>query len=177
MKQAIAGVAPPDLEEVTIMTVWPTIAVTGLGRWLGRWYESRAGLGKFFTVGKLALLLSIPAALGLFFFLLAPGFNRRYRLTNRRLIVERGTRPLLEKGPRPIVEAFVLLDDFDSIDIVVLPGQEWYKAGEMIFRKGPVETFRISGVSRPEPFRHTCLEAQRSFTSVKHEVARQLAMA
>ena len=68
MKQAIAGVAPPDLEEVTIMTVWPTIAVTGLGRWLGRWYESRAGFGKFLTVGKLALLVSIPVALGLFFF-------------------------------------------------------------------------------------------------------------
>ena len=69
-----------------------------------------------------------------------------------------------------------MLDDFDSIDIVVLPGQPWYKAGEMIFRKGPIETFRISGVSRPESFRRTCLESQRAFTSVKQEVAKQLAM-
>jgi hypothetical protein len=176
MKQAIAGVAPPDLKEVTIMTVWPTNAVTGLGRWLGTWYECKAGFGKYLTVGKLALLVSIPVALGLFFFLLAPGFNRRYRLTNRRLILERGYRPFLEKGPGPIIERFVSLDDFDSIEIVVLPGQQWYKAGEMVFRKGPVETFRISGVSRPESFRHTCLEAQRAFSSVKQEVARQLAM-
>ncbi len=169
MKQAIAGVAPPDLEEVTIMTVWPTIAVTGLGRWLGGWYESRAGLGKFFTVGKLAMLVSLPIALGLFFALLAPGLNRRYRLTNRRLIVEKGVRPKVERS--------VSLDDFDAIDIIVLRGQEWYKAGEMVFRKGAVETFRISGVSRPESFRHTCLDAQRAYSSVKQEVARQLAMA
>ena len=26
MKQAIAGVAPPELGEVTIMTVWPSMA-------------------------------------------------------------------------------------------------------------------------------------------------------
>jgi hypothetical protein len=176
MKQAIAGVAPPDLKEVTIMTVWPTNAVTGLGRWLGTWYESRAGFGKYLTVGKLALLLSIPLALGLFFFLLKPGFNRRYRLTNRRLILERGYRPVLEKGPQPVIERFVLLDDFDTIDIVILPGQSWYHSGEMIFRKGALETFRLSGVSRPETFRRTCLEAQRSFSSVKHEVAKQLAL-
>ena len=36
MKQAIAGVAPPELGEVTIMTVWPSIGALGLGRWIGR---------------------------------------------------------------------------------------------------------------------------------------------
>ena len=35
MKQAIAGVAPPELGEVTIMTVWPSIGAYRLGRLVG----------------------------------------------------------------------------------------------------------------------------------------------
>ena len=159
MKQAIAGVAPPELGEVTSMTVWPTIASLWLGRWLGRQYENRAGLGTFFTFGKLAMLLSIPVAMALFFYTLLPGICRRYRLTNRRVIIEKGlqTRP----------ERSVSLDEFDSIQVVILPGQAWYPAGDLVFRQGPIETFRLSGVSRPETFRQTCLKAQRSHVGVK----------
>lgn len=165
MKQPIAGLAPPELGEVTITTVWPTIAVTGLGRFLGRRYQSRVGVGNIFTLGNLWALVSIPVALGLFFLLLAPGFNRRYRLTNRRLMIE--------KGIKPRAESWVSLDDFDAIDIQVLPGQAWYPAGEMIFRKGTLETFRISGVPRPDTFKQVCLKAQRANASVKKALAHQ----
>ncbi|HEY1602493.1 MAG TPA: PH domain-containing protein [Pirellulales bacterium] len=169
MKQAIAGVAPPTSSEVTVMTVWPSIAVTGLGRFLGRRYESRLGIGNIWTVGNVWKIASIPVALGLFFMLLAPGFNRRYRLTNRRLIIE--------KGIVPAPESSVLLDDFDAIDIEFLPGQEWFPCGEMIFRKGKIETFRLSAVPRPESFRQVCLKTQRSYTSVKNVLAHQAALA
>jgi hypothetical protein len=164
----IAGVVPPEYAEVTIATVWPTNASTRLGRLLGRLYAIRVGVG-IFTVGNLIALLSIPIALGLFFFLLAPGVVRRYRLTNRRVVIERGL------SPKP--ESWVNLEDFDAIDVEVLPGQGWYPAGELIFRKGPVETFRLHGVPRPEGFRHTCLEAQRAYTAVKRIRDRQLAQA
>ena len=36
MKQAIAGVAPAEVDEVTSMIVWPSICATGLGRFLER---------------------------------------------------------------------------------------------------------------------------------------------
>jgi hypothetical protein len=49
----------------------------------------------------------------------------------------------------------------------VRPGQEWYPAGDLIFKKGQVETFRLPGVSRPESFRQTCLKARQSFDAVK----------
>jgi hypothetical protein len=84
---------------------------------------------------------------------------RHYRLTNRRLVIECpfGGGELHSVG----------LDEFDSIDVLVQPGQDWYKAGDLVFRKGPVETFRISGVPRPETFKQTCLKAQRSYVGVR----------
>lgn len=169
MKQAIAGVAPPELGEVTIMTVWPTIAVTAPGRLIGRLCAVKAGLNDFFTLGKLFALLSIPFALVLFFYGVLPGIGRRYTLTNRRVVVQKA----ITGGD----ERWVNLDNFDRIEIQVLPGQEWFPAGELIFYKDQVETFRLSGVSRPESFKHTCLKAQRAYVGVKKALEREAALA
>lgn len=187
MKQAIAGVAPPALGEVTVMTVWPSLAALKGGRFFGQMYENQSGiniLGIPVTVGRIIALLSIPLILPPYFLMLLPCFIylpklgplpriyipnplcRRYRLTNRRVIIEHAT-----SGD---VQGAVSLDDFDAIDVEVLPGQAWYPAGELIFRHGKVETFRLSGVPRPETFRQTCLKAQRAHASVKQAAARQL---
>ncbi|MGH7193254.1 MAG: PH domain-containing protein [Candidatus Saccharimonadales bacterium] len=192
MKQAIAGVAPPALGEVTIMTVWPTLAARAEGRFFGRLYGNRSGVrlaGIDLTLGKLIALASIPLILPLYFLMVLPCFiflpklgpipriyvsnpwARRYRLTNRRVVVERASSEEV---------ASVSLDAFDAIDVHVLAGQEWYPAGDLIFRKGAVwkgsvETFRVSGVPRPETFRQTCLKAQRAHASVKLAVAHQAA--
>ena len=74
----------------------------------------------------------------------------RYRLTNRRVLVEQP----FGGGEQQSVS----LDRFDTVTLEVLPGQEWYPAGDLIFRNGPIETFRLSGVPHPEGFRHTCLK-------------------
>lgn len=69
-----------------------------------------------------------------------------------------------------VEEAAVNLDNFDEIKIEVQKGQEWYPAGDMIFRRGDVETLRLLGVSRPETFRQTCLKAHVSFVGVRQAV-------
>lgn len=153
-KQPIAGITPPESREVTVMTVFPTLGAFAAGRLIGRLCGVRAGF-RFFTPGKLFALLLIPVAIGLYAYSLLPGVLTRYRLTNRRVIVQ--------KGLRPTDQRWVDFDRFDSIEIEVFPGQQWYPAGELIFRNGPVETFRLSGVSRPETFRHTCLAARRGY--------------
>ena len=159
MKQAIAGVTPAELGEATIMTTVPSIAATSLGRTLGQLYSIDSGLSRSLTFGRLITLLSIPVALPLWVgFHLTPGYLKRYRLTNRRLLILRG---ITAKE-----EAAVSLDDFDAIDIVVRPGQAWYPAGDLVFRKGTIETFRLYGVSRPEAFRQVCLKAQTAHTLV-----------
>jgi len=153
----VAGVVPPATREATIMTVWPSVASTGFGRALGRLYRIRDGFGPV-TVGRLALLATIPLGLFLYLSMRLPWAIRRYRLTNRRVTMERGVSPK--------VEQYVDLDRFDAIDLVVQPGQEWYQAGDLVFRRGPVETLRLPGVSRPESFRRICLEVRQAYVGV-----------
>lgn len=155
--QSIAGVSPPGQSETTVMTVYPSVASTGLGRSLGRLFRIRDGFGPL-SIGRLALLACIPLGMALYLSLRLPWAIQRYRLTNRRVIVERGVVPK--------VQQFVDFDQFDSIEVVVDPGQEWYEAGDLVFRRGQVETFRLPGVSRPEAFRRTVLEVQSSYRSV-----------
>ena len=179
MKHPIAGVAPAAEGEVTVMTVWPTIAATGLGCFLGRLYRIGGGIG-WLTIGKLIALASIPVALIPFFSMLDPFAGRtgwfsrlmtrlnpfpcrRYRLTNRRVIIECG----LAGHP----EQWVDLNRFDSIEVEVKPGQEWYPAGDLIFRRGQIETFRLLGVSRPETFRQTILKTAQGYLGAQAAIA------
>jgi hypothetical protein len=155
--QSIAGVSPPGVAETTIMTVWPSVASTSLGQALGRFYRLKGGYGPI-SVGRLALLATIPLGMMLYLSMRLPWAIRRYRLTNRRVVIERGINPKVER--------YVDLDRFDAIDLVVAPGQEWYAAGDLVFRRGPIETLRLSGVSRPESFRQTCLKTRQSYVSV-----------
>lgn len=158
MKQAIAGVAPPELGEVTVMTVWPSVASFGFGRFLGRLFAIQAGFG-IFRIGRLMALAALPIGPLVYFTPRMPGMVRRYRLSNRRVAVLRGI--------HPHVERFVDLDRFDSIEVLVRPGQDWYHAGDLIFRNGALETFRLAGVPRPETFRQTCLKARMSYAGVR----------
>jgi hypothetical protein len=181
MQQPIAGVAPTQFQEVTVMTVWPSLSATTFGRFWGRLFAIEAGFPVFgvpLTIGRLFALVSIPFMVALYFLMRLPRFPGVilgvknpfcwvYRLTNRRVVVE---------NPFGAEIKSVSLDRFDAIDIVVEPGQAWYKAGDLVFRQGPVETFRIWGVPRPETFRHTCLKANMSFVGVQKAKAAGVAV-
>ena len=155
----IAGVVPAMVKETTVMTVWPSVAKYGLGRTLGSLFAIRWPDVYIFRLGNLIALLSIPIALVLFFMRIAPGIGTRYRLTNRRIIVERGLTSVEDKA--------VDLDRFDTINIEVQPGQAWYEAGDLVFKLGNLETFRLEGVSRPAAFRETCLKARMAHAGVR----------
>jgi len=163
----IAGVIPAQTREATVMTVWPSVAKYWLGRWLGKKFSIRWPDIYIFRLGNLIALLSIPLALKLYFFRILPFVGTRYTLTNRRVVVYRGIVGVEEKS--------VDLDRFDNIDIVVQPGQAWYDAGDLVFKKGNVETFRLDGVSRPAPFRATILKARQVYEGVKKERQKQRA--
>ena len=163
MSTAIAGVAPVTGVETTVMTVWPSVAAMRLlgfplGKVLGRLLSIKAGF-YIFTVGNLVALLSIPVALALYMKRVGPFVAMRYRVTNKRLIVERGLTAQEEKS--------IELDRFDSIEVEIDPGDEWYKSGDLVFRQGDVERFRLEGVSRPESFRQVCWKSHRAFVGVK----------
>jgi hypothetical protein len=180
MTQAIAGVTPSTVKEVTVMTVWPSIAVYPDGKMLGRLYSIKVGVWVI-TVGNLLALASIPHALFRYFFRLATG--KCYKLTNRR-VIELGNRLQYVGGfPAPLhlhlgrELRWVDLDRFDAIEIVQQSGQEWFDAGDLIFKNGNVETFRLDGVYRPESFRQTCLKSRAAYVGVKQAMAKQAVLA
>jgi hypothetical protein len=178
-KQAIAGVSPSLVEERTVMVVWPSIAAYASGQWLGRLYSIRTGYFVF-TIGNFLALASIPHALFLYAYRLLTG--KCYRLTNRR-VIELATSPQLQsidrfpfRVPRVVIGREVKsveLDHFDSIEVHVRPGQDWYHAGDLVFKSGQVEVFRLDGVSRPETFRHTCLKSHLAYKGIKQAMERQ----
>lgn len=163
------------------MVVWPSLSATPFGRAWGRLFAMEFGFRVFgvpLTVGRLFALVSIPFMVALYFLMRLPRFPGiiigiknpwcwQYRLTNRRVIVE---------NPFGAELKSVSLDRFDAIDIVVEPGQAWYKAGDLVFRQGPVETFRIWAVPRPETFRQTCLKANMSYVGVQKAKAAEVAV-
>ena len=166
MTQALAAPLPAERRETTSMTIWPSLAVYASGRFLGRLYSIRFPDIYIFRLGNLLALASIPYALALYFYRVLPRVGVRYRLTDQRIMIERG-------GLGGTVERAVALDGFDTIDIAVQPGQEWFHAGDLVFRRSGTEVFRLGAVSRPETFRQTCLKARAAYVGVREVLARQ----
>jgi hypothetical protein len=144
------------LPETLITTTWPTLGATALGRLVGRLCGIRLGHG-FFTLGKLMALATIPLSLAVFCWQLMPLICRRYALTSRRVLVQKGLQPSEDRA--------IGLEEFDAIDVAVLAGQDWLHAGELIFRREGREIFRLSGVTRPEVFKQVCWKVRTALLS------------
>lgn len=183
MKQAIAGVAPAEIEEVTVMVVWPSIAKYALGRFMGTLFGWDLG---FYVIraGNLCALAGIPFALALYFYRLSPSFfgspfhGSFYKLTNRRVLELRNEIGFSGRSALPRFKfgaevKSVELDRFDAIEIERKAGHDWYDAGDLVFTLDGVETFRLEAVSRPESFRSTCLKSHASYVGVKRALAAQ----
>ena len=162
-----AHIAATQLAETTVMVVWPTIGATATGRLVGEWAAIETGLGRFFTLGKLLALLTIPVSLAVFFWQLMPYVCRRYRLSDRRIIVQKGLSAAEGES--------IALDEFDAVEVEVLPGQAWLHSGDLVFRRGGTEVFRLPGVSRPDVLRHVCLKTQNAMLSVRQVLQEQAA--
>ncbi len=153
-REAIAGVTPSATQETTIVTVWPSIALYDLGQAMGRLFQIRWPDWHIFRLGNLLALLCIPLAVALYFLRIAPKHGTRYRLTNRRVIVERGLQGLPQRS--------IGLDEFDAVRADQRPGQQWYDAADVVFTRGTEEVFRLGGVSRHEPWIQTCQDAHQA---------------
>jgi len=155
----------PEPAEKTSKVVWPTIGATRCGRFVGRLCAVRLGLGGFFTVGKLMAVATIPISLGVFAWQLLPGVMRRYCLTSRRVVVQ--------KGLTRVEERSIGLDEFETIEIRVLRGHEWLRTGDLIFVRSGQEVFQLSGVPRPQVFREICRKQRSTLLAVRHALGRQ----
>ena len=163
--------------ESTIMSVWPSISALPLGRWLGRMYGLGPRLpllGIPFRPGWLIALATLPVAVFMYFNKIVPripfvlfGISnpwcRRYRLTNERVVIEHPFDALSARHADRATQRAVRLSEFDAVQLDPLPGQEWYCAADLVFRREGVEVLRLPGVPHAEAFRQTCLKARRAY--------------
>lgn len=160
---AIAGVAPTTEAETTVMLHWPSVSSQRLlgfpiGKLMGNLLNIDAGW-YIFRVGNILALPLAPLGALLYLKRVGPFVGVRYRVTNKRIVVERGITAQEEKA--------IELDRFDSIEVEVDSGDEWFKSGDLVFRQGEVERFRLEGVCRPEAFKQVCWKSHRAYVGVK----------
>ncbi len=160
--QAISGVTAGVETEIT--TVFPSIASTGFGRFLGSLYES---IPLRINGVKLSHLLfplpTSPFALALYLLLKVAG--RRYRLTNRSVQI------WSMLGQRMYTQ--VALGDVKGIEVEQSPGQVFYKAADIVLVGADGgELLRLNGVQRAEVFRQTILEARDAQANVQASLSR-----
>jgi hypothetical protein len=147
LAQAVSGVVPPEIAEANIRTVWPS--VTEVSR-------PAANLGAALTrtrvLAPLAWLLMAP----LYFKKILPFLAKRYRLTNRRLMVCRGYRPKPEKE--------VPLDQIKDVRFKNDEISQYYFAGdlEVLGQDGQL-LLELPGVREAESFGNAILQAAQAW--------------
>lgn len=149
---AIAGVSTGA--ETVICTEYPSIAALGLGRLVGRLYESiPLGIGVIKLSYVLMTLLVIPPLLALKLYVYLKLFGSRYVLTNRSVQVW----SMLGQDLR----AQVPLAEVADIALQHLSGQEFYHAADLVLLGADGRVLlRLEGVKRAEIFRQTILQAR-----------------
>ena len=134
--QPIAGVSASN--ESVVMREYPSIGAWGVGRMLGSLYDSIPLPVFGVKLSHLLLVLpTAPAAVGLYF--LQKVFGQNFVLTNRSVQIWTAF-----SGRRLTT---VELSKIKDVEVVQLPGQAFFKAGEILLRGSKGEILgRLSGV-------------------------------
>lgn len=157
---AIAGVSA---KQALIMTVYPSIGGTALGKSLGRLYESMP-----VRVGGIKLshlLFPLPTAIiAIQVYLHLKVFGEVYCLTNRSLQIRTSLGNQLKRE--------VPLKDIEQVVIRQEPGQEFYPAADIyLLNKAGQTIMSLPGVLRAEVFRQSILEARAAQARVAASLA------
>jgi hypothetical protein len=140
-KQVVTGLVPPQTGEAKIRVAWPSVQA----------YPAVAHLGRrlmlTIVLAPLSWLLMAP-----FYFLkILPFLATRYTLTNRRLMIMRGLRPV------PSQE--VPLADIDEVKIVTDGNSPFFRAANLEIVSGGKVVMTLRGVPGPEAYRQAILNA------------------
>jgi hypothetical protein len=139
VRQAIAGLTPPQQAEGMVREVWPSVAAHPGPAALGQKLISSVALA------PLGWLLLAP-----FYFLkVMPYLSTRYTLTNRRLMLRRGLKP------QPVQE--VALADIDDVRITADSHSVFYKSATLEVLSKDRVVLTLPGVPESDSFRETIL--------------------
>jgi hypothetical protein len=149
-RQAIAGVMPPQLGEARIRETLSSVLGINAGLAL---------LGKRLTQTYVLAPVGWLVLLPLFVLELAPFFCKRYTLTNRRLMIQHGWKPVPAQQ--------VALADIDEVRLDPGGVDPFYIAGTLeVISKGQV-VLTLPGVPEPEGFRQAIINAVKAWVPGK----------
>ncbi len=153
LRQAVAGVTAPQTNEALIREAWPTVvASSAAGAAWGKW------LIRSMILAPLGWFLLAP----LYFMKILPFIARRYTLTNRRIMIQRGLRPV------PAQE--VALADIEDVRLPEDSFDPFFESGTLeVIAKGQV-ALKLTGVPEPEGFRRAILNACAAWVPGKGKI-------
>ena len=144
-QQVITGVVPPQISEAVIRVAWPSVAAWPAVATLGR-ILTRTIIG-----APLAWLIMAP----IYFCKVLPFLGKRYTVTNRRVMIQRG----LTAAPGAAVE----LSAIDDVRLQRDANSEFFRAATVeIISDGKV-ALTLPGVKEADSFRQTLLNACRAW--------------
>ena len=147
--QAIAGVVAPRMQEAMLREVWETVAANVAATSL-----VRKLLGTI-VLAPLGWLLIAPLfAKRLLGFLPGLGFlTVKFTLTNRRLMIR--------KGMKPVPGLEIRLDEIGDVRLIADANTAFYGTANLeVHKKDGSVAFTLAGVPDPESFRQAILQAR-----------------
>jgi len=149
---AIAGVNPQ--KESVLLTVWPSVASTGLGRFIGVLCDSIPV--KINGISISAMIFALPfAPLAALVYLLLKALGKKYTLTRKSVQCWSTIGQQLVKS--------VPLADVDEVQVVQQTGQGFYKAADILLigADGGI-LMKIPGITSPLTFQQNIRETQQA---------------
>jgi hypothetical protein len=149
-RQPVTGLTPPELGEARIRESWPSVLAIAPG-------VAKLGqkLIRSVALAPLGWLVQAP----LFARKLAPFVCKRYTLTNRRLMIQKGWKPT------PVQE--VKLADIDDVRLDPASHDAYYRSGTLEVLSGGKVVLTLPGVPEPEGFRQAIINAVRAWAPGK----------
>ena len=150
MTPAVTGLIPPSLREGLIREAFPTVVGLSAGAAM-----LAKKLMQSLVLAPLGFLVLAP----IFALKFAPFLCKRYTLTNRRLMIQRGIKP---SSVQEI--ALIDIDEVRSNDAAVDP---FYVSGTLEIVSNGQVVMTLPGVPEPEGFRHAILDSVKAWVPSK----------
>jgi hypothetical protein len=144
-EQVVTGVVPPQLGEALIREVFPSVAAIPAVATPGR------KLICSIVLAPAGWALMLP-----FYFLkILPGLARRYTLTNRRV--------MLRRGLKPVPSQEVKLSEIDDVRVVKDANSHFFRAATLEIVSGGKVVLTLPGVPEADAFRISILNACKAW--------------
>jgi hypothetical protein len=144
-EQVVAGVVPPQLGEALIREKFPSVAAI----------PAVATLGRTLICSIIGAPLGWALMLPFYFMKILPGLARRYTLTNRRLMIRRGL--------KPVPSAEVKLSEIDDVRMVKDANSAFFRAANLEIVSDGKVILTLPGVPDAEAFRIGVLNACKAW--------------